>query len=402
MNSFFTSLKVTLVLVLLSACAPANPLEKIMASEDLGIQNIVNALDKHRVQIAYTQIDTSSIGTPQFKTWTYGLDEGRYFYPASTAKLPIVLLTLEKIKSLQRKGVDITTTTPFHIIDPKTGVYIAQKDSTHPDGVLTIAHLIKKIFLVSDNDAYNYLFDFLGTDAINEALANKGLKNTQIHHKFLFGADNQSTWEYAFLKDKDTVYHQIALQSSFDRTNQGLKDVQTGIGYMDKGQRIDQPMDFSKKNRISILDLQCIVQRVIFPKLFAPEERFDLDSADYAFVRYWMSRHTLESEAPKYTEVDGYYDSYVKFLIYGDTPGKMDGQIRIYNKVGDAYGTLTDTAYIVSEQEGIAFLLTATVFVNDNQIFNDDNYEYDTLGFPFLGALGRAVLAYEREKATSF
>ena len=100
MNSFFTSLKVTLVLVLLSACAPANPLEKIMASEDPGIQNIVKALDKHRVQIAYTQIDTSSIGRPQFKTWTYGLDEGRYFYPASTAKLPIVLLTLEKIKSL--------------------------------------------------------------------------------------------------------------------------------------------------------------------------------------------------------------------------------------------------------------------------------------------------------------
>lgn len=402
MNSFFTSLKVTLVLVLLSACAPANPLEKIMASEDPGIQNIVKALDKHRVQIAYTQIDTGSIGTPQFKTWTYGLDEGRYFYPASTAKLPIVLLTLEKIKSLQRQGVDITTTTPFHIIDPKTGHYITQKDSTHPDGVLTIAHLIKKIFLVSDNDAYNYLFDFLGTDAINEDLANKGLKNTQIHHKFLFGADNQSTWEYAFLKDKDTVYHQTALQSSFDRTNQGLKDVQTGIGYMDKGQRIDQPMDFSKKNRISILDLQGIVQRVIFPELFAPEERFDLHPADYAFVRYWMSRHTLESEAPKYTEADGYYDSYVKFLIYGDTPGKMDGQIRIYNKVGDAYGTLTDTAYIVSEQEGIAFLLTATVFVNDNQIFNDDNYEYDTLGFPFLGALGRAVLAYEREKATSF
>ncbi|NDI00794.1 MAG: hypothetical protein EBY57_03125, partial [Actinobacteria bacterium] len=47
-------------------------------------------------------------------------------------------------------------------------------------------HLIKKIFLVSDNDAYNYLFDFLGRDDINNALQKLGLKNTYLYHKFLF------------------------------------------------------------------------------------------------------------------------------------------------------------------------------------------------------------------------
>jgi hypothetical protein len=111
-----------------------------------------------------------------------------------------------------------------------------------------------------------------------------------------------------------------------------------------------------------------------------------------------MSRNTLESTDPEYRTQDGYFDSYVKFLIFGDVPGQMDGKVRIYNKVGEAYGTLTDTAYIVSEAEDIAFFLTATVFVNENQVFNDDQYEYETLGFPFLGALGRAVLALERSQ----
>ena len=37
---------------------------------------------------------------------------------------------------------------------------MVESDSTHPQHRLTVAHLIKKIFLVSDNDAYNYLFDF--------------------------------------------------------------------------------------------------------------------------------------------------------------------------------------------------------------------------------------------------
>ena len=119
--------------------------------------------------------------------------------------------------------------------------------------------------------------------------------------------------------------------------------------------------------------------------------------ADYNFV-HWMSRTPQESTSPDYSSDEAYYDSYVKFLVYGDTPGKMDGSVRIYNKVGDAYGTLTDVAYITVPEEDIAFFLTATIHVNSNGIFNDDVYEYDRLGFPFLGALGREVLAYERQR----
>ena len=37
-----------------------------------------------------------------------------------------------------------------------------------------------------------------------------------------------------------------------------------------------------------------------------------------------------------------YYDSYFKFLMYVDLRGEMSDSIRIYNKAGLAYGTLTD------------------------------------------------------------
>jgi hypothetical protein len=83
--------------------------------------------------------------------------------------------------------------------------------------------------------------------------------------------------------------------------------------------------------------------------------------------------------------------------MYGDLKGEMTDRIRIYNKVGLAYGTLTDVAYIKDDQ-GVEFLLAATVLVNHNQIFNDGEYEYDALGIPFLGALGRAVYEYETLK----
>ena len=70
----------------------------------------------------------------------------------------------------------------------------------------------------------------------------------------------------------------------------------------------------------------------------------------------------------------------------------MTPEIRIYNKVGYAYGTITDVAYIKDKKNEIEFFLTATILVNENKIFNDDIYESDQIGIPFLAALGRAVL----------
>lgn len=70
--------------------------------------------------------------------------------------------------------------------------------------------------------------------------------------------------------------------------------------------------------------------------------------------------------------------------------------IEIYNKVGYAYGYLTDFAYIKDTQNNIEFILSATIHVNQNGIFNDDNYEYDTIGIPFLAELGRRI--YNSEK----
>ena len=50
---------------------------------------------------------------------------------------------------------------------------------------------------------------------------------------------------------------------------------------------------------------------------------------------------------------------------------------------------------MVDFDAGVEFLLTAVIQVNRNRIYNDDSYEYDEVGFPFLANLGRAVMEYE-------
>jgi len=373
-------------------CAdPETPLDRALKNSGPGVQDVLKEKDRYEIQIRLTEVSEKE-GQLEFKTSSFQEDDQFYFYPASTAKLPVAILALQKLSALQQQGYAIDATTPFEIVDTE-GKRIQNKDTTALNQKLTIAHLIKKIFLVSDNEAYNYLFDFLGRDNINNALQKLGLKNTYLYHKFLFGADNNNTWEYRFFSpDQDTLYFQPTIPSTGTGNTQELKSIFKGEGYVENGKTVASPFDFRQKNRIALSDLEGILKRIFYPETFTENERFALSEEDLEFLRFWMSRSTLESNDPKYHYGD-YYDSYVKFFIYGDTKGQMTDEIRIYNKVGFAYGTVTDAAYIVDQKTNTRFFLSATILVNKNQIFYDDIYEFETIGIPFLAELGRAVLA---------
>ena len=58
---------------------------------------------------------------------------------------------------------------------------------------------------------------------------------------------------------------------------------------------------------------------------------------------------------------------------------------------------MIDGAYIEDTKEGIAFFLTAIIYTNENQILNDDTYETDTIGQPFMRELGDLIYNYQLE-----
>ena len=105
-----------------------------------------------------------------------------------------------------------------------------------------------------------------------------------------------------------------------------------------------------------------------------------------------------ESREPTYPDRDEHFDSYVKLFLFGDSREPIPDHIRIFNKVGEAYGYLIDDAYVVDFEAGVEFLLTAVIQVNANRIYNDDTYEYETVGRPFMARLGRAVYEHELER----
>lgn len=389
-----------LIVSLLAACSPtpqADPLSTLIEA-DANLRDIAQD-PAHKVQVIYTQINRDAQNQPSFTTCTYGLDTTHYFYPASTVKFPTALLTLERLNELNIDGLNKHSTFQTGAATPpQTAVLI---DSSKADLFPTAAHYIKKILLVSDNDAYNRLYEFLGQQYINERLHAKGFTRTRIIHRLsVSGYDslaNRRTNPVAFLADDTVLYQQDEVNSN-GYPNWTLEDQIQGKAFMNgQGDIVETPFDFTYKNYMSLLDLHDILQTALFPEAVSTAQRFNLTEDDYDLIYEYMSKLPRESEEPAYPDLAD-WDDYVKFLLYGSSKQDIPEHIRIFNKVGDAYGYLTDAAYIVDTKNGVEFLLATTIHVNENETFNDGVYEYDETGFPFLKKLGETIYEYELQR----
>lgn len=360
---------------------------------------------EHQVQIIYTQIDRDAENRPRFTTYTYGVDKSLYYYPASTVKMPAALLALEKLNKLQVVGLDRNAVMIHGAASPpQTPV---AKDSTSANGLPSLAHYIRKLFIVSDNDAFNRIYEYLGQEYLTRRLWEKGYNDARILHRLSvpgFDAEaNRLTNPVSFYSrppagqgiDQSTLlYHQGEVYSKA-APKFSLRSELRGKGYINPaGELVEEPFDFRQRNYISLRDLHDIVQAVMFPEAVPDERRFRLSADDQRFVWKCMSELPRESDYPQYPEKE-YSDGYVKFLLFGGSKERIPDHIRIFNKVGNAYGFLTDAAYVADFENGVEFLLAATIHVNANQIFNDGVYEYEKTGYPFLAGLGRMI--YQRE-----
>jgi len=136
------------------------------------------------------------------------------------------------------------------------------------------------------------------------------------------------------------------------------------------------------------------LQSALFPESVAANQRFNLTADDRAFIKHWMSAYPSESNYPYYGNNE-YWDTYCKFLLYGSEKNSVEPAIRIFNKVGDAYGFMIDAAYIVDTKNKVEFIISAEISCNTDGIYNDDKYDYETIGLPFMKNLGKLIYEYE-------
>lgn len=372
-------------------------LETMMKKHPFKFRRILKNRDTLEVQIVYTQIDRDSLNRPHFRSFYFHVDSTKYFYPASTVKLPIALSALEKLHQLGVKGLDKFT--PMYHDSVYSGQLWAKVDSTSANGMPSVAHYAKKIFLVSDNDAANRLYEFVGQKELNESLKSKGYHIRILHRleRPLKPDQNRHTEAVRFVSHDTLVYSQPMLVN--EDSIKPPRRVFRGIGYVNNdGQLVKKPFDFTYKNGYPLQEQQEILKAVLFPGFTDPERRFNISEDDRQFVIKYMSQLPRETHYPAYYRDEAFVDAYCKFLMFGDSKKPIPANLRIFNKVGDAYGYLLDNAYIVDFDHRVEFMLSAVINTNLDGIYNDGKYEYHRLGYPFMKNLGRTVYRYELKR----
>ena len=354
---------------------------------------VLDQPDTFRYQVIYTRIDRNRKNIPSFQNFYLHVDPELYFNPASMVKMPVAFLALEKLNRLGIPGVDkftsmLTDTAGFNQT-PVTA------DSSAENGMPSIAQYIRKVFLVSDNEAYNRLYEFVGQETINRRLWEMGYRDARITRRFvrMTEEENRHTNPIRFLRNGELLYQQPAGYNAlpFDFGRQ----VFIGRAHYDRDEQlVASPMDFTRHNSMPLEDMQQVLQAALFPTSVKQQKRFGLTGDDYRFLYQYMSQLPSESRHPAYDTAE-FFDSYTKFFFFKAGKQKLPPYLRSFNKTGWSYGFLTDVCYIVDFKHGIEFMLSANIYVNKDGVLNDDKYEYEETGYPFFRELGQIIYEYE-------
>jgi hypothetical protein len=356
----------------------------------------------YQLQLIYTQINRDAQNIPHFTRHTYHLNPRQYFNPASLVKLPVALLALEKLHSLPKpinRNTILSVGTAWRCQTPVP--FAAPADS---DRQATVGNYIKRMLLVSDNLAYNRLYEFLGQKPLNDRLQQLGYSGSRIVRRFApcDTAANRHTNPFAFHTiTGDTIYKEQAKVNPHTPVPP-LGPVYAGHAYKVGDRIIHHPYEFTTANNLPLADITALLQTALFPEAIPATQRPRLTPTDYAFLRQYLHLTPHASRFTSYS-TSKYFDAYKKYLYYGRRPeAQPQPGLRVFNIVGMSHGYLADVAYFADSLHKSEFMLSAVLYVNQDGIINDANYEYDTIGEPFLAQLGQLFYQYEARRPRQY
>jgi hypothetical protein len=298
---------------------------------------------------------------------------------------------LAELRETTGLAIDLDTPLVYHPQFADGEMELEDEDNVE-GGKITVRQQIRKIFLVSDNQAFNYLYELVGQDGLAECLRRAGLEAPRIVHRleeFRSPPENLESPRIDFVGEAFS-YTLDARTAAPLPPREPVAGLLVGRGYYSGDELVEVPMDFSEKNYFPLVDLQRGLCKLVRPEVDCGGPGFELDNADREVMLEAMSQYPRDSTNPVY-DPEEYPDTYVKNLLPGLERVVPRRHLKIYNKTGEAYGFSVENAWVVNTATGEGFFLAATLYTNADGILNDDEYEYEEVALPFFADLGEAV-----------
>jgi hypothetical protein len=372
-------------------------MQTVIDSLAIKFPNVIQSPDKYRFKIIFTEVKRSKTKIA-LETVSYRGDQKEYLYPASIVKLPTALMTLEEFNEIQKKTPTVLMNSTIKFIQKKgcltTANQIKIGNRMYPTNLDV---LIKMMLAVSDNDAYNRLFDFVGQQKLNSRMFELGYNKAKIIRKFVLNCG----FEQNRYSDSLVIYgkrnERLFTRGVLYNTDPIDVDTSNTLGKQYEGfnkQLINKPFDFSKQNNIELMDIHKTLSGIVFPNSTS-NHKYNITSDQRKYLLQNLGRYPDEYGLA-YNTLE-YFPTYKKYLFYGRDP-KINymndslNRFRSMNIVGVSFGSVIDCAYLIDFQTGKEFIVTVGIYANEDEVINDGKYDYDTIAYPIMKEIGRLFM----------
>ena len=375
----------------LRAAAPVDgdPLPELLKAAGPTVRRVLADARSFEPQIIWTRLAPAGDGWRVQAQHQYGVQRECWFAAASFVKLPLAALIGEFLSAAQ-----LSQQLPALRLVLDRRAACAPLPAAETEG-WPLLRLLRAMLVVSDNRAYNALYELIGSDALHQRLLELGYRDCRLGARLgctgrsagklaarLMGTDGQLRAETpAIARERAQRFpHGSALK---------------GQAWMENGVRIEAAHDFSTSNFMPLPDVHQMTLELGSDAAVGDQPAFALDPTMRLQLASIMRMTPRACPDPQYPAAD-FHDDHSKWLMPVDGAGRLPASLVIASKNAESYGYIGDSAFVHDTERGLAFALSAVLFVDRDGVLNDGRYAYQEIGRPFLRELGSAVLAHER------
>lgn len=362
----------------------------IIEGKDSLVDQIIRESSKYNFQLILSVYDFKN-GKDTLYHFYLNRDQF-YFSPASLIKFPLALIAAEKLTSLKNShGVSINDSIAITTCscDKSTENYVR---NTKP---ATFKQVYDELFIMSNNSAYNLLFDFVGRDYANKRFHSMGFERIIMNNRFYGGCTDDENKKFGgisfYRNGQDKILALPCETSSMNWNHDSTWPNTAGRFQIQNRKIVAGAKKYTSGNYVSLTDAHLMLVEFI-EDFHRPQNqrKFNIDDEIRAMIFNAMGTFPSEMISSNY-QTENLPDTYYKFFLEPKSMNASHEHLRIYNKVGIAGGYISDVSFIEDKRIGLRYFLSGSMHAKKDGIVGNNNFSYYDIGIPAFRKIGELV-----------
>ena len=355
----------------------ASALLRIIKGKASVVDNVLANPAKYHLQINFTAVEENQ-GNVKFNDYSLNKDS-YYYHPASLIKFPLALISLEMLTQFQQDyGVSLQTPIQSKscACDFGTDHYVNHLQQPNLD------NLYREMLIMSNNEAYNFFYDFVGTNYFNKRMSELNLSNIILRNRFYLGCTGAASKNYGGIRFmKDSIEKSYSINCQTDTLQDSTQTIY-----------LNEP-DALTHNVVSLSSIHQLMIQLFYPTAFNVEHPLKMSEDNLNYFKKIISSYP--NSIPHYVD---YPNHYHKYLLPIHLIHNTDSTLKVYSKNGNASGYLSDVMYFTDQKNKVNYFLSVSMYNAATKYYYKKRAHYSSPGIDFFRQLSKILYNYQKGK----